>query len=95
MVGLLELRENGMRLLTLAQTAEQLQVSGQTIGRMIAEGTLPAILLRSGKRKKAWRIREEVLERWLLQHEKQAGRESTARRKELNSGNHERRTDHV
>lgn len=71
-----------MKLLTIEQTAELLLTSRQTVNRMIAEGALPAILLRSGKRKEAWRIREEVLERWLLQHEKQAAQESGARRKE-------------
>ena len=64
-----------MKLLTIEQTAEMLQASRQTVNRMVLEGTLPAILLRSGKRKKAWRIREEVLERWLLQHEKQTARD--------------------
>ncbi|MDP2651989.1 MAG: helix-turn-helix domain-containing protein [bacterium] len=79
-----------MKLLTIKQAAEQLQVSGQTIGRMIAEGTLPAILLRSGKRKRVWRVREEVLERWLLQREKQAGRDiAGSRGTPPNNGKHD------
>jgi excisionase family DNA binding protein len=62
-----------VKLLSVKETAEALGVSRQTAMRMIAEG-LPAICLRSGRRKKVWRVREAALEGWLLQHEKQAAR---------------------
>ena len=89
MVGLLELRENDMKLLSVEQTAGLLQVSRQTIDRMISEGVLPAILLRSGRRKKVWRIREEVLERWLLQHEKQTTKAHGGRNGKVENESHE------
>jgi excisionase family DNA binding protein len=59
-----------VKLLTIEQTAEHLQISRQTATRMIADGQLPAILLRSGRRKKVWRVRPEALERWLTEKEK-------------------------
>ena len=54
------------KLLTLAQTAEALQTSRQTVMRMVSEGALPAIVLRSGRRKKVIRIDEADLERWVI-----------------------------
>ena len=68
------------KLLTLAQTADILAVSRQTVMRMISEGVLPAICLRSGKRKKIYRIRAEVLDRWLIDQEKQTARDYTGGR---------------
>jgi excisionase family DNA binding protein len=60
-----------MRLLTPETVAEQLSVSRSTVLRMIQDGALPAVCLRSGRRKKVWRVREEVLQRWVLSKEKQ------------------------
>src|ERR687895_1619379 len=59
-----------MKLLTPEQTAEVLAVSRSTAMRMIAEGVIPSICLRSGRRKKVWRVREEILEKWLISREK-------------------------
>jgi excisionase family DNA binding protein len=59
-----------MKLLSIEAVAEVFGLSRQTVTRMVIEGSLPAICLRSGKRKKIWRIREEVLQRWLEQKEK-------------------------
>ena len=58
-----------MKLLNIEEVAEDLGVSRQTVARIIAEGSLPAICLRTGRRKKVWRIRPEVLERWLKERE--------------------------
>jgi excisionase family DNA binding protein len=58
-----------MKLLNIEEVAEDLGVSRQTVARMIAEGSLPAICLRSGRKKKVWRIRPEALERWLKERE--------------------------
>lgn len=63
-----------MKLLNLNDSAKIMGVSRQTTMRMITEGVLPAICLRSGKRKKVWRIREEVLERWILVRERQTAK---------------------
>jgi hypothetical protein len=38
---------------------------------MIDTGTLPAICVRSGRRKKLWRVRPEQLQQWLLQEERE------------------------
>src|SRR5262245_11225332 len=59
-----------MKLLTPESVAEQLAVSRSTVLRMIADGALPAVCLRSGRRKKVWRVREEQLERWVMNREK-------------------------
>ena len=45
--------------------AKILDVSRSSILRMIKDGSLPAVILRSGKRKKILRIREEDLEKWI------------------------------
>lgn len=58
-----------MNLLTPEKVAEVLSISRSSVRRMIVEGQVPAILLRSGKRKKVWRIREETLDQWLRQRE--------------------------
>ena len=54
-----------MKLLSVVAAAEVLDVSRQTVTRMIADGQLPAVCLRSGRRKKVWRICEEVLQKWI------------------------------
>jgi hypothetical protein len=44
--------------------------AGEAVGagdnRLISSGLLPAICIRSGKRKKLFRVREEALNRWIL-----------------------------
>lgn len=60
-----------MRLLTPENIAEALAVSRSTVLRMISDGSLPSVCLRKGKRKGVYRIREEVLERWVLSRERQ------------------------
>ena len=58
-------------LLNPAQVGELLGISRSSVLRMIDDGQLPAICLRSGRRKKVWRIRREVLEKWVLNKERQ------------------------
>jgi excisionase family DNA binding protein len=60
-----------MKLLSIEEVGEYLGVSRQTVTRMILEGVLPAICLRSGRRKKVWRVRPEQLDRWLTQKERE------------------------
>lgn len=60
-----------MKLLMPENVAEALAVSRSTVLRMVADGSLPAVCLRRGKRKAVYRIREEVLERWVLSKERQ------------------------
>jgi len=63
-----------MKLLTPENVAEELSVSRSTVLRLIADGSLPAICLRAGRRKKIYRVRPEALERWITARERQAGK---------------------
>jgi excisionase family DNA binding protein len=58
-------------LLDPEQASELLGISRSSVVRLIVDGQLPAICLRSGRRKKVWRIRREVLEKWVLNKERQ------------------------
>ena len=60
-----------VKLLTPEVVAEQLAVSRSTVLRLIADGSLPAVCLRRGQRKAVYRIREEVLQKWILSKERQ------------------------
>jgi len=62
------------RVLTIDQVGVELNTSRQSVQRMIDEGILPAFVLRAGKRKKAWRVRRESLDRWILAQERQAAK---------------------
>ena len=64
-----------MRLLTAESVAEQLAVSRSTVLRMIADGALPAVCLRRGKRKAVYRVRQEVLDKWIISKERQVKRD--------------------
>lgn len=64
-----------MKLLNIEEVAEALGVSRQTVARMIADASLPAICLRSGKRKRVLRVREEVLTKWLMALERENTRD--------------------
>ena len=61
-----------MKLLRADEVSVILDVSRSTARRMMLDGTLPAILLRSGKRKKIYRVRESELERYVLSLERQS-----------------------
>ncbi len=55
-----------MKLLNPEKVSDVLGVSRSTVVRMIEDGSLPSITLRTGKRKKIVRVREDRLERLLL-----------------------------
>jgi excisionase family DNA binding protein len=63
-----------MKLLSVETAAEILDVSRQTVTRMIVDGQLPAVCLRAGRRQKTWRIRSEQLEKWIMQKERETQR---------------------
>jgi excisionase family DNA binding protein len=63
-----------VKLLSIEEVAETLKLSYRTVTRMISDGALPAIVLRSGRRKKVWRIRPEALEKWVGQKERETQR---------------------
>ena len=62
------------QMLTVPQIAFKLQLSESTVIRMITAGAISAICVRAGKRKKSWRVRPEVIERWLIAQERQTAR---------------------
>jgi excisionase family DNA binding protein len=59
-----------MKLLPPSAVAEILAVSRSTVLRLIADGSLPAICLRRGRKKAVLRVRDEVLQKWILAKEK-------------------------
>ena len=62
------------QMLTVPQVAFRLQLSQSTIIRMITSGAVSALCVRSGKRKKTFRVREETLEKWIVSQEREARR---------------------
>jgi excisionase family DNA binding protein len=82
-----------MKLLTPESVAEQLAVSRSTVLRLIADKSLPAVCLRSGRRKKVWRVREEVLQKWVLQRERQGEKSNTDNNPNALTGNTSKRDD--
>ena len=63
-------------LMTIDEVAARLSVGRSTVRRMIESGDLPALCLRSGRRKQTLRIRSEALERWLVALERQSARKA-------------------
>ena len=59
----------GLRLLTLTEAAELLQVSTRTLQRMIRRNELPAFKV-GGQ----WRVRESQLTRWIEVREESPGK---------------------
>ena len=64
-----------MKLLDPETVAQQLSVSRSTVLRLIADGAIPAVCLRRGRRKNVYRIRQEVLDRWIINKERQGVKE--------------------
>ncbi|PYJ69608.1 MAG: hypothetical protein DME76_08445 [Verrucomicrobia bacterium] len=62
--------DEGQLLLSPAQVAMLLGCSRSTVDRMVADGSLPHVLLRSGRRKKQYGIRRVTLQRWLEKQER-------------------------
>ncbi len=63
-----------MGLLTPGQAAKRLNVARATLTSLITSGSLPAICLKQGKHERLFRIKEEVLERWLKERERETAR---------------------
>jgi len=53
------------RLLTLQEVAGRLRVSRPTVGRLVAAGVLPVVVLAERRRRRLLRIREDSLEQYL------------------------------
>jgi len=63
-----------LKLLTPKQVGKELAVSRSTVLRLVADGTLPAVCLRRGKRKAVYRIRQEQLDKWIIAREREGQR---------------------
>ena len=59
------------QLLTVGQVAFKLQLHESTVIKLITAGSIPALCVRSGKRKKIFRVRGEALERWINSKERE------------------------
>ena len=58
-----------VKLLSIKQVAEVLGISRWTVAEMLQHGALPGIVLKSGKRKKMWKVSEQALEKWVATRE--------------------------
>lgn len=58
--------------LSVDQVAKELGTKRSTARRMIIDGAIPYYVLRSGKRKKLYRVRRSVLMRWIESQERQS-----------------------
>ena len=58
-----------MKLLSVDQVADVLGISRWTVAEMLQSGSLPGIVLKSGRRKKMWRVSEQALQKWIDQKE--------------------------
>jgi excisionase family DNA binding protein len=52
-------------LLRVSEVADRLDCSRATADRLIADGSLPSVTLRSGRRKKLLRVSKKALDRWI------------------------------
>ena len=62
-------QETVRRLLTIDEVAEMWGVCRRTIMRLIDRQELPYVLLHGGKRKRLIRVRVEIAERFVMEHE--------------------------
>ena len=60
-----------MKPLTPEDVAEQLAVSRSTVLRLITDKVIPVVCLRRGKHKAVYRIRQEMLDKWIISRERQ------------------------
>ena len=59
------------KLLTINEGSAMLKVSRWTFTTMLETGQLPGVILRSGRRKKVWRISEQALQKWIETREQE------------------------
>jgi excisionase family DNA binding protein len=69
--------------LTVAEVADRLWINRSSARRLIIEGQIPSFCVRSGKRKHSYRVRPEILERWISAKE----RENQRAKVSLRNGN--------
>ena len=69
------------KLLDIKETGARLGLSRWTVADMLESGALPGIILKSGRRKKVWRIREEALQAWITAKEQETKKMISGERK--------------
>jgi hypothetical protein len=57
------------KLLTLREVGEILGWRKSRMHRAVTSGEIPSILLSSGARRRSWRVRPSVLEKWVKERE--------------------------
>ena len=62
------------RTLTIKQASELLSLSRWTVTELLESGSLPGFVVKQGKRKKIWRVREDALERFITDREAETKR---------------------
>jgi len=60
-----------MPMLTINEGAGVLKLSRWTVAAMLESGQLPGVIIRSGRRKKVWRISEQALQKWIETREQE------------------------
>jgi excisionase family DNA binding protein len=58
-----------MKMLSIKQGAELLNISRWTFVGLLESGQIPAVIVKSGRRKRIWRIREDALQEWITAKE--------------------------
>jgi excisionase family DNA binding protein len=69
--------------LSIDQVAALIGLSRWTVSTMLEEGTLPGFVLRTGRRKKIWRVRKDVLQKWIEAREAATRQEISSRAHKL------------
>lgn len=62
-----------MKMLTVSNVAEVLQISKSMVRNLINSGQIPAIDLTPGSERRTWRVPSEVLDIYVLSHMKLTG----------------------
>lgn len=69
-----------MKLLSIREVGQVLGVSPATAHRLVTSGALPSLVIRSGRRKKLHRVRQEALNQWVAARERENTRAFRASR---------------
>jgi excisionase family DNA binding protein len=61
--------ENLEKLLGPREVAEFLSLKKSTVHRLLADGSIPSVIVTNGQRRRSFRVRPSVLEKWLRARE--------------------------
>jgi excisionase family DNA binding protein len=65
--------------LTVAEVADRLWIDRSSARRLIVSGQIPSFTVMSGRRKHVYRVRPEVLDRWIAAKEREGQRARASR----------------